>query len=71
MMSSCAILVAFSPDKNRFYYGIISSFLFGIGYGSYTSVDFALIMDVTEKSPEKATELAVWHQVYFMLIFRR
>ncbi|KII63651.1 hypothetical protein RF11_06187 [Thelohanellus kitauei] len=62
LMSCCSLLLAFSPELNRFYIGIISSVLFGIGYGSYTSVDFALIMDVIENSDDKATDLAVWHQ---------
>ncbi|KAF0993033.1 hypothetical protein HZS_686 [Henneguya salminicola] len=62
LMAVCALILAFAPEKNRFYYGLFSSFLFGVGYGSYTAVDFALIMDVTENSCDKATDLAVWHQ---------
>lgn len=62
IMAVCALTIAFSPENERFYYGLLSSCLFGVGYGSFTSVDFALVMDITEKSPNKAADLAVWHQ---------
>ena len=35
----------------------------GAGYGTYTSVDFALLMDVLKNKQDHAKDIAVWHQV--------
>ena len=35
----------------------------GIGFGAYSAVDFALVMDVLPEEKDKAKDLAVWHQV--------
>ena len=37
----------------------------GIGFGAYSAVDFALVMDVLPDEKDKAKDLAVWHQVNF------
>ena len=37
--------------------------LFGVGYGLYLAVDFALVMDVLPRKEDRARDLAVWHQV--------
>ena len=41
---------------------IFTSFV-GIGFGAYSAVDFALVMDVLPEEKDKAKDLAVWHQV--------
>lgn len=33
----------------------------GIGFGSFQSVDFALVMDVLPEEKDKAKDIAVWH----------
>ena len=35
----------------------------GAGFGTYTSVDFALLMDVLKNKQDHAKDIAVWHQV--------
>ena len=35
----------------------------GAGFGIYTSVDFALLMDVLKNKQDHAKDIAVWHQV--------
>ena len=39
----------------------------GAGYGTYTSVDFALLMDVLKNKQDHAKDIAVWHQVCMYL----
>ena len=41
----------------------------GAGYGTYTSVDFALLMDVLKNKQDHAKDIAVWHQVYIYVRF--
>ena len=43
------------------------SFFLGIGFGAYSAVDFALVMDVLPAEKDKAKDLAVWHQVTIMI----
>lgn len=33
----------------------------GIGFGSFQSVDFALVMDILPEEKDKAKDIAVWH----------
>ncbi len=40
-------------------------FIVGIGFGAYSAVDFALVMDVLPAEKDKAKDLAVWHQVNY------
>jgi len=35
----------------------------GIGYGTYLSVDFALLLDILPSIHNKAKDIAVWNQV--------
>jgi len=35
----------------------------GAGFGTYVSVDFALLMDVLRNKQDHAKDIAVWHQV--------
>ena len=41
----------------------ISSSYTGAGFGTYLSVDFALVMDVLKNKQDHAKDIAVWHQV--------
>ena len=38
----------------------------GIGFGSFQSVDFALVMDVLPKEKDKAKDIAVWQQALIL-----
>jgi MFS family permease len=42
------------------------SFLSGVGFGSFQSVDFALVMDVLPQEKDKAKDIAVWHQALIL-----
>lgn len=46
-----------------------NSVLSGVGFGAYCAVDFALVMDVLPNDREKAKDLAVWHQVAWLMSF--
>lgn len=37
-----------------------------MGFGSFQSVDFALVMDVLPKEKDKAKDIAVWHQALIL-----
>lgn len=48
----------------KIWFDVFSSYCFlniGIGFGSFQSVDFALVMDVLPEEKDKAKDLAVWH----------
>ena len=45
-------------------YNIFS--LLGMGFGSFQSVDFALVMDVLPHDRDKAKDIAVWHQALIL-----
>ncbi|XP_062519312.1 uncharacterized protein LOC134194396 [Corticium candelabrum] len=59
IMSVSATIIAFVP---KYYVAIAVALLFGISYGLYVSVDFALVMDVLPDDKDRAKDLAVWHQ---------
>lgn len=40
---------------------MVAGFLFGLGFGAYTSVDWALGTDVLPTKNNAAKEMAVWH----------
>ncbi|KAL4240881.1 hypothetical protein ACF0H5_001664 [Mactra antiquata] len=52
--------------KYAFYIAIITAFCFGVGFGSFQSVDFALVMDVLPQEKDKAKDIAVWHQALIL-----
>jgi MFS family permease len=35
---------------------------FGLGYGIYSSIDFAIVLDILPSEVDRAKDLAVWHQ---------
>ena len=47
----------------RSFYGcLVVAAVFGAGYGCFTSVDFALVLDVLPSDKDRAKDLAIWHQ---------
>ncbi|KAK3750931.1 hypothetical protein QZH41_015019 [Actinostola sp. cb2023] len=62
LMSVCAIILAFLQGRYAFYAAIPVALTFGIGFGAYCAVDFALVMDVLPAEKDKAKDLAIWHQ---------
>lgn len=61
-MSVCAVILAGLQGKYAFYASMPVALTFGVGFGAYCAVDFALVMDVLPNDREKAKDLAVWHQ---------
>lgn len=62
LMSICSLILAGLHGNYAFYAAIPVSLTFGIGFGAYSAVDFALVMDVLPAEKDKAKDLAVWHQ---------
>ncbi|XP_022807343.1 uncharacterized protein LOC111344382 [Stylophora pistillata] len=62
LMSVCAVILAGLQGKYAFYASMPVALTFGVGFGAYCAVDFALVMDVLPNDREKAKDLAVWHQ---------
>ncbi|XP_028409091.1 uncharacterized protein LOC114531677 [Dendronephthya gigantea] len=62
LMSICALIFACLKGKYAFYASIPVAVAFGIGFGAYCAIDFALVMDVLPEDKDKAKDLAVWHQ---------
>lgn len=46
---------------NNLNQALLAGLLFGIGYGAYISVDWALGTDVLPKQEDAASDMAVWH----------
>eukprot|EP00117_Sycon_ciliatum_P015960 scpid53674/ scgid15594/ len=61
-----AVVMALSASvltiTNTFWLAVTMAIIFGIGLGSFISVDFAMVMDVLPSEADKAKDLAVWHQ---------
>ena len=53
----------FKKRSEIFYCQFLAYLFLGIGFGAYSAVDFALVMDVLPEEKDKAKDLAVWHQV--------
>lgn len=65
MSLSIATMILVS-GKSAFYIAIATAFCFGVGFGSFQSVDFALVMDVLPHDRDKAKDIAVWHQALIL-----
>ncbi|XP_053392530.1 uncharacterized protein LOC123563862 [Mercenaria mercenaria] len=65
MSVSIATMIMVS-GKSAFYIAIVTAFCFGVGFGSFQSVDFALVMDVLPQEKDKAKDIAVWHQALIL-----
>lgn len=62
LMAICSLIFTGLQGNYAFYAVIPVSLTFGIGFGAYLAVDFALVMDVLPDEKDKAKDLAVWHQ---------
>ncbi|KAK6187671.1 hypothetical protein SNE40_005647 [Patella caerulea] len=60
-MATSALTDAFIQGDYAFYVAVVMAFIFGVGFGAFTSVDFALVMDVLPDEKDKAKDIAVWH----------
>ncbi|KAH9495320.1 hypothetical protein Btru_018870 [Bulinus truncatus] len=61
-MAIGAFVNAFLTGRYAYYIAGLMSFIIGLGFGAYQSVDFALVMDVLPEESDKAKDIAVWHQ---------
>jgi len=57
-MAVIPLIIIFSSD---FTVMPIAGLFFGLAYGGYITVDFALVSDVLPRSESHATDLGVWH----------
>eukprot|EP01135_Chromosphaera_perkinsii_P001676 Nk52_evm53s208 gene=Nk52_evmTU53s208 len=57
-MALCVVALAFTEV---FYYAVPVTTIFGLGYGSYLAVDFAMVCDILPVDGDNAKDLAVWH----------
>ncbi|CAG2244177.1 unnamed protein product [Mytilus edulis] len=62
MMSISCTALTFVNGENAFWMAFIIAFFFGMGLGTFQSIDFALVMDVLPDEKDKAKDIAVWHQ---------
>ncbi|OWF41023.1 uncharacterized protein LOC110463040 [Mizuhopecten yessoensis] len=62
IMSVSTSTLTYISGYNAYFIALVMAFLFGIGFGSFQSVDFALVMDVLQDDKDKANNIAVWHQ---------
>ncbi|ESO81984.1 hypothetical protein LOTGIDRAFT_237186 [Lottia gigantea] len=61
LLAIASLTDTFMTGDFGFYVAVIMAFVFGIGFGAFTSVDFALVMDVLPDEKDNAKDLAVWH----------
>ncbi|KAL6048167.1 hypothetical protein QOT17_021202 [Balamuthia mandrillaris] len=61
LMAATPLLIIFTIDFTVF---LLAGFTFGIGYGCYASVDFALVSDVLPSVGSHAKDLGVWHLAF-------
>ncbi|MHB8635978.1 MAG: MFS transporter [Fimbriimonadaceae bacterium] len=58
IISVMAVVFIFLQNLNQ---ALVAGLVFGIGYGAYLSVDWALGTEVLPNKEEAATDMAVWH----------
>lgn len=61
IMCVCISTLTYIKGPSAYYIAVIVAFFFGIGFGSFQSVDFALVMDILPEEKDKAKDIAVWH----------
>ncbi|XP_064598463.1 uncharacterized protein LOC135464798 [Liolophura sinensis] len=62
LMCGTSCVLAFIRGSYAYYIAFVMSFFFGLGFGSFQSVDFAIVMDILPAERDKAKDIAVWHQ---------
>ncbi|XP_074648625.1 uncharacterized protein LOC141904075 [Tubulanus polymorphus] len=62
LMCIVSIFLSAIRGQHAYYIAVCLALVFGLGFGCYQSVDFALVMDVLPVEKDKAKDIAVWHQ---------
>ncbi|XP_070544400.1 uncharacterized protein [Ptychodera flava] len=60
IMSGVAIVFAVIRGPYAFYVVLATALVFGIGYGSFVAVDFAIVLDVLPTDKDRAKDIAIW-----------
>ena len=61
VMASCAILFLFAPNL---VVALVLALVFGLGYGAFISVDWALGSDAMPSARSYARDMGVWHVAF-------
>uniref|UniRef100_A0A1I8GEV6 PB1 domain-containing protein n=1 Tax=Macrostomum lignano TaxID=282301 RepID=A0A1I8GEV6_9PLAT len=62
LMGFSAAFLAGLRGQHAFYIATALSVIFGLSFGGYQAVDFALLMDVLPDENDKSRDIAVWQQ---------
>ena len=58
VMMCCATIAAFNTSYPR---ALVNTGIFGIGFGTFLAVDYAMVLDVLPSAATAAKDMAVWH----------
>lgn len=58
VMMCCSTVAAFNTSYPR---ALVNTAIFGVGFGTFLAVDFAMVLDVLPSAATAAKDMAVWH----------
>lgn len=65
MITACVLMI-FTRSVNllrrKFAGAFFISGIFGIGYGPFLSVEFAIVLDILPSQADAARDISIWHQ---------